>query len=450
MTTLLKRTKGSALDVVIDHGAPPNNIAPLLPYVQQIRHLQLPRSYVTEILAFSQLISGPLPFLRSLEICVTKPGNLIRQVNTLAVSSPLLLSGATNLEQFSLELDSDVGLLNSFVFPNLTTLKLHTTVMVCLNASDLFDFLNASPKLRTVEVRIDEEVEGLEDVPRELVVRLPNVETFSLYACGTERQVYESAVHISCPRAKYTSLGQDIWDNTMENSKEVFPDPDSSKAIVRQYSTRSPVEEVTLEIDGSDQFETLMTWSLTFKSADAAVIRLGFDLGESGEELDFPHDQLILLVFTQACQTIQCHPQLSHIRRLHIKNQTKSFSFGVEWSIPMAGALQELFGSLGPLDELAVHGFDLRMLLPESGYSVLPPVKDLTIARVSMVDEEIYNADAIVELARSQHELEKPFERVKIHAWAVPVTMEERLGRWVDEVDLYTRYRATVRMRSGL
>ena len=179
-----------------------------------------------------------------------------------------------------------------------------------------------------------------------------------------------------------------------------------------------------------------MVYSLTFKSSDASVIRLGLELGESEEELDISYEEINLEIFTRACQTIQAHPQLSHVRRLHIKDGSESF--GAEHTISMAGVLWELFGSLGPLDELIIHGFDLRIFLPESEYPVrvFPPVKELTISEVSMYDEERY-VDAIVELAKLQYELEKPFERVTVRPWGIPVAMVERLRQWVSVVDCY-------------
>ena len=425
MTTLLERAKGSPLDVVIDHGAPSNRITPLLPHTRQIRHLAFSQSYWTEVSSHSRVISGPLPLLRTLTIRINESDGLYGQPNKL---DALLFSGAINLEGFVFEPGS-TGSLNNFVFPNLSTLKLSTPPLTDFKASDLFDFLNASPKLRTVEVKIRGDTHP-ETAPRELVV-LPNVETFSLNVYGTRSQVYESAIHISCPRATYTSLEQDIFNKLLAYGTEVFPNFNSCQAIFHQYST-SPVEEVTLEVKDSGRIMTLMEYSLTFKSSNAAVIRLGFNLGKSEEELDFSHEDLDLLVFTRACQVIQFHPQLSHIRRLHIKDCSESFSY--EAAMAMAGVLQEFLGSLGPLDELAIHGFDPHILLPESGYSVFPPVKELTIAELAMFDEELY-ADAIVELAKSQHELKKPFERVKIHAREIPATMEERLGPWVSEAD---------------
>ena len=431
MKALLKRTKGSALDVVIDHGAPLNTITLLLPHTRQIRHLIFSQNYWTEISTYSQVLSGPLPLLRTLTIQIDESGGLYVRPNTPDAPLPLLFSGAVNLETFVFEPES-AGSLDPFVFPNLTTFKLSTPPLKYFKASDLLDFLDASPMLRTVDVRVRGGMYP-EGVTQELVV-LPNVETFSLNVNGGDWQVYKSAMRISCPRAKYTSLEQDIFDHVMTDSTEVFPNSNSCKAIVRQYST-SPVEEVTLEINDSDQSMTMMTYSLTFKSTDAAVIRMGFELGESGqieEELYLHHGEMNLEIFTRACQTIQDLPQLASVRRLHIKDWTEYF--GAKYAIHMVGVLQKLFGSLGPLDELSIHGHDLRVFLSEYPVREFPLVKELRILEVSMFGEERY-VDGIVKLAKSQHELERPFERVTVRAWGIPVAMAERLGQWVSVVD---------------
>ena len=437
MTTLLERAKGSALEVVIDCHSPPNTITPLLPHARRIKRLKLPLNYWSQIVTLSQLISGPLPLLRTLKISVNESDGPHGQPNTPAAPSPLLFDGAVNLEKFVFEPDS-AGSLNNFVFPNLTTFKLSAIAMTDFNASDLFDFLRTSSTLQTVEVMIDWDV-VLEDVPRELVV-LPNVKTFSLYANGSIQQAYKPALHISCPHATHTSLEQRIFDNHMSYGVEAFPNPVSSKAIFNQYST-GPVEEVTLEI-GSYLSLVLKIYSLVFKSSDAAVIRLDVGLEESGgevEELHMSHQEMNLEIFTQACRTIQSHPLLSHVKRLHI--QDRSYYFGPDYGMSVAYVAWELLGSLGPLDVLTIRGLDLRMLFREAGFAgrVFPPVKELTILDERMFDRNLC-VDVIVDLmalAESQYKLERPFERVTIYAMDVPAVMAERLRKWVGEVECY-------------
>ena len=57
---------------------------------------------------------------------------------------------------------------------------------------------------------------------------------------------YNLVTHISCPSVRRTSLAhkEDVDNVTLYN---IFPAPASWDTIARQY-TRSPVEQVTLEI----------------------------------------------------------------------------------------------------------------------------------------------------------------------------------------------------------
>ena len=432
--TLLERAKGSALDVLTDRGAPASTMSLLVPHTRQIRHLTFSLDHWTEILSFSDVTSAPLPLLRTLKIWITEPNIPDNQPNQLTTPSLPLFSGAANLEEFAFR-PKWARLLDYFVFPNLTTLTLSAPPMDSrFTALDLFDYLQASPALRTVDVTIGGGTMPV-TVPREMVVVLPNVETFSLLVEDSGFRVYELAAHISCPRSKYTSLVQDIGDIHMTSNLEMFPDSVSWKAIAHQRTT-NPVEEIMLEMN-DDRFLAIVTCSLTFKSSDTTTVKLGFEVTDSlapEEELELSHGEMNLEIFSQACRTIQGHPQLSQIKRLHLKDDTECF--GADYAIPIGGAVWELFRSLKPLDELTIYGFDLRILLPESGYSVqvFPPVKELTISEVWMLDKEKC-VDAIVGLAKSQHELERPFERVTVRTWGIPVAMVGGLRNWVSVVD---------------
>jgi hypothetical protein len=272
-------------------------------------------------------------------------------------------------------------------------------------------------------------------IPQEMVV-LPNVETFSLSVHGEEdMQVYEPAVQISCPRAKYTSLTQIKFDNGVTHDLEAFPGSVSLEAIVRQYST-SPVEQVMLEIR-NDKFMTVTTYSLTFQSSDTTVIRLGFELGKScgdEEEFSFSHEATNFEIFSQACRTIRDHPLLSHVKRLHIVDRTGSF--GADRPQDIAEVVRELFSSLGPLDELVIHGCNLQIFLPEFGCfeRALPPVKELTILELRVPDGQWY-MNAIVELAELQHGLGKPFKRVTVCGSGIPGGLADKLRQWVSAAD---------------
>jgi hypothetical protein len=150
ITTLLTRAKGSTLGISFYRDAPFDTTMLLSPYARQIGHLAFSFNHWTEILKFSEAISGPLPLL-----CTLKMWNIkIYNPNMLTGPSLRLFGGATNLKELDLE-PQWTGMLNHFVFPNLTTFKLSAPPMDGFNTSDLFDFLKASPTLQTVKVRIN-------------------------------------------------------------------------------------------------------------------------------------------------------------------------------------------------------------------------------------------------------------------------------------------------------
>ena len=340
MTTLLKRANGSALDVFIERDTTPTTITLLSPHNQQIRCLTFPSSYWGDVLTSSQVISGPLPLLRQLRISTLERDGQRNQPSVFAAPSPLLFGGAVNLEEFTFESEW-TGSLRNFAFPNLTTFKLSTSCAVEFNASVLLDFLEATPTLQAVEVTINGTL-LLEDLPREIVV-LPNVKTFSLLVDDNDRQDYKLAARLSCPRAEYTSMKQDMFDDHMAHGLEVFPNSDLWKTIVRQYST-SPVEEVILEIDGSDaQSLAISTYSLTFKSSDSAAITLVFELCDSSaeeEELHMSHGEMSLEIFARRFRVTHCCPM----------SNAFTSRIGAEFSVPIMHYLFQtwLWGSSGP------------------------------------------------------------------------------------------------------
>ena len=174
---------------------------------------------------FRTTSASPDPHSHFPRIRLTRPGGPSR--------TPFF-EGAINLKQF---IFNSKGLypLSRFVFPNLTTFELSTRQHGWTSdASDLFDFLKASPKLRTVEMMIDGSV-TLGSVPQETVTVFPNVETFSL-SVGYESDVYEVVARISCPCAKYTSLNLNLPDYHITPGLEIFPTPASWNMITRQYA----------------------------------------------------------------------------------------------------------------------------------------------------------------------------------------------------------------------
>lgn len=440
VTTLLERTKRSALEVVTNQRVPPGTVALLSPHAQQIINLKFMPNYWSDVLAFSEVNPGPFSLLRTLIMRIVKPPDSHGQSNSLAPLSIPLFSDAVNLEEFVLETYCTT-LLEHFIFPNLTTFELSAPRINMISTLSLFRFLESSPALRTVEVRI---IGGMipKGIPREMVVNLPNVETFSLLVADNEWGVYETVAHISCPRAKCTSLMQQISDADLISGREIFPDSDSWQAIAYHYTT-SPVEEVTFEM-GRNQLATSITYSLIFQSSDATVITMYFEAfdadAEEEEGLVLHCGDINLEVFSQVCRSIRSHPLLFRIKRLHIKDKTGTL--GTHHSPLMADMAGELFRSLPPLDKLTIHGCDLQTFLapftdvPEFGHfeKVFPPVKELTISVARMVNEQRC-VDAVVELAKLQHELGTPFEHVTFLARGVPTAMVERMRQWISVVD---------------
>ena len=394
----------------------------LAPHTRQIRRLKFQRSYWVDILTFSELNPGPLPLLRSLEIY------LIGQPNTSPIPSSPLFSGAVNLEEFVFSLGR-VGLLDHFVFPNLTAFKITTPPTQALNALDLLNFLEASPMLRTVEMEINGKPTS-DSIPQGTLVILPNVETFSLFGKVYGSNVYQLATHISCPRTKNTSLAQEMDDHEITEDPEVFPHPALWDTIVRQYSTGS-VKEVVFEMgDGGPA-----ACSLTFKSPDGSIISLGLKVHMEEEDLDSTWGEVdSLLIVSQAFSTIRSHPLLSHLKHLYLRDWT--MNLGCDCVLPMVKAVGDLFRRLGPLDVLTINGWDATVFLapfidlPQFRHfeRVFPHVEQLTILHGRM-DDYPRCMDAIVELAKSQYEKGKPFKRVivTVGSMEIPAGMKESI-----------------------
>jgi hypothetical protein len=434
--TLLERAKGSALDITTKVLDPVGAIALVPPHAKQIRHLDFACNHWVSIQKFSEVNSGPLPLLTTIEINAITEFNLEGPDEMTPPSLPLF-SNAVNLKEFSLFSEGS-PFLHHFCFPNLTTFEL-SAVPEDFRVSQLLNFLEASPMLQTVGMKI---IAGmvLEDVPRERVIVLPNVETFSLVVNtgGPDREI---ATHISCPSARHTSLMHETYIGET-TPLEILPSSVSWNAVVRQC-TRSPVEEVTLKIQIAS--DPIIACSLAFQSSDAAVTRLGFKLAASDEESDAEHSEYMHSeVFSQASRIIRDHPLLSNAKRLHIDHS--SHFHGPARCRLIANEVGQVFKSIGSLEELTIDGCDLRSYLlpfldlPESHdigqQFTFPPVKELTILHpISASQEECMMA--IVRLAKSQHALGIPFERVTVSMRRLPSAMEEGLRPWVKVVDCY-------------
>ena len=238
--TLLERARGSPLDIFAGSVDPVGAVALLPFHTKQIKYLDIVYIHFMRqgnTWNLSKYDCGPLPLLRTLRITVFEIMSLDNPETTIPPSLPLF-SSAVNLQEFWLRSQSSPPL-HHFVFPTLTSFDLSVAPMEGFrDVSQLLDFLEALPVLRTMHLKIIGDI-SLDGVPQERVVVLPEVESLCLVMSDGEWG-YKLATHMSCPSAKYMSLTheKDTGDVTPE---EIFPASVSWNAIVRQY-TRSPVE----------------------------------------------------------------------------------------------------------------------------------------------------------------------------------------------------------------
>ncbi|KAF9783462.1 hypothetical protein BJ322DRAFT_1110348 [Thelephora terrestris] len=237
VSTLLKRAKGSALDIITNCDAPAGTTPMISPRAHQIRYLEFRGNNWQDIIAFSEFNSGQLPLLCTLKILWLKSSHPRDQSNVASPSSSPYFRGSINLEQLVLS-SYELSSLSHFVFPNLTMFKLSSWSRERCSTLLLLSFLNASPMLQTVEVSISHQID-LRDVPQETVVVLPNVKTFSLYSDGHMADVYAIAAHISCPRATSTSLAHGETSDMMNAHLRIFPTPFLWNAIITRGTKTS-------------------------------------------------------------------------------------------------------------------------------------------------------------------------------------------------------------------
>ena len=427
MKTLLERARGSPLTILVSGMDSTDTMALLPPYTKQIADLKFINSRWADIQRFSEINSGPLPLLRTLNINVT-----VRGIGP----DGLLFSGAVGLKEFHLYSEG-LPSLSHFVFPNLTSFELSVAIPrgQQYHGLQLLDFLDASPMLQAVHVNTVAPI-SLEGVPQNRVVVLRNVENFCLRDGGSR---YKLAAHISCPSAKCTSL---THSRGGEIPHGVFPSLASRNAILRQYMT-SPVEEITLDIETEPGL--FIACSLTL-SSDAAITRLRFeDLEGERDPSEFnyerPSTMLYYDAFSEASETIRDLPLLANVKRLHMHGHPELEEQYVIESV--ADELGRLLTPLVSLEELTISRcdtrpyfclfLDLRAHMLE-GPVVFPPIKVLSVShQIERLPK--YLAERLVELAKAQHNLGIPFERVIVRMCNPPADMEERLRPWVGVVD---------------
>ena len=416
METILKRTKSCPLSVLASGVDPAGTVVLLPPHTKRIMDLEFTNNRWVDIQRFSEITSGPLPLLRTLNI------NAIWGIdpNNPDTLHPLF-SGAVGLKELCLHSEAP-PFLNRFVFPNLTSFDLSVTSGERFCGSKLLDFLEASPMLQAVDVKIDTGL-SLGGVPRDRVVILQHVESFCLTA-NDGGPGYKLATHISCPSVKktlltYTSEGRPY----NVPPPETFPASDLLNAIIHQY-TRSPIKGVKLDITDLYDF---IAWYLTFQSTDMTIIEFCFHIDR---DYSIP-ESFSGEIFSKACETIRGLPLLANVKHLHIDG------LGVESEsiTQIAHDVGGLLKSLGPLEELTICDCNMQpwfLYYPEIvGY---PPIRVLTLTDLS----DTLEGDAargLLKLAKSQHELGMPLERVTVHSYGSLADLEELLRPWVGAVD---------------
>jgi hypothetical protein len=428
--TFLERVKGSALDITVGLPMIPANTMTLLSsYTKQIKCLGFITSHWDDVLVFTEV---HLPLLHTLKMIYTEEGRVGNHDTTIPL--PRLFAHAVNVKVFHLEFGSWLTPpFGHYIFPNLVSFNLSMRIWDgVFRALDLLDFLESSPMLRTVDMEVDAVI-SLERIPRGRVVVLPSVETFNL-TVNHGGPGWKIAAHVSCPSARSASF---LHKKAIGHAipEEIFPASVSWNAIARQY-TRSPAEEITLKIRTSPT----IACKLTFRSADATIIQLCFKVAdEDKHRVALPSIEMHNEVFTQATRTIRSHPQLSSVKRLHIRH-----SFGSVNSTDtshIADEARQLFKSLAPLDELTIHHCNLQpyfdSFLLERRFEepiVFPPIKELTISYPLWASDEQCTA-MVVGLAKSQHARGMPLQRVTIRRVRMFAGMEEGLKPWVGSVE---------------
>ena len=433
LKTLLERAKLTPLDIIVDRKVTLGTMTLLSPLTKQIRSFNFLGTGRADIKKFSEVISGSLPLLHTLTFYFTEEIGLTDEpgLDDFGGDSPSLPLFANSVNLKALHFHS-TSYMTPFVlhltFPNLVSVDLSTVRP--LSALRLFDFLEGSPMLQIVNLEVLGYISSLEDVTHERAISLPSLERFT-FIVGDGETGYAMATHIHCPSAQVTSITLKSSIKTILDG--IFPTSDDFNAIVHQY-TRSPAEEVTLEIRPS---RAPLTCKLTFGSSDSAIVSVGFE-ETSKDRFSVPGiEERIPEIFAQAAQAIRDHPQLANIKRLHICH---SFRLGYTKNLWIENEIEQLFSSLGPLDEMTIYHCDLRPYLAllregvNDGFVPFPSTKKLTLSHPLNLPG--YKAK-ILSLAKSQHGRRMPFERVVIRSTEVLEGIEEELKPWVGGVEYY-------------
>ena len=311
--TWLDRAKSSALDIIAFGFNDVGTLALLSSRTEQFRSLSLVDNCWSDIERFAEAAARPLPILQSLRIQVTGYDPLDPEIS----SRPLcpLFKSAVNLRNFTLCAEG-LAHLDHFAFPNLTTFELLTmpegtfAEEETFPTSQLLDFLESTPTLRTIHLKILVQSSS-EAVPSGRIVLLPNVEDFR---AEEQEPGYKIAAHISCPSAKHICLARKEEPDD-SRPQAAFPPSLTWRAVPRQYMA-GRIDEVVLELEAFQD----VSCSISFLSSDSFTLRISYSISSvevsSRPRLTLQHDYAE--VFSQASKAIRTHPLLTNIRRLHV------------------------------------------------------------------------------------------------------------------------------------
>ena len=437
MKVLLERAKGSALDISCAHLDRADILALLSLHAQQFRTLDFANNFWSSIQRFSEAVPGPLPLLHTLKINVVDIYMLGPiALETMDPPSLPFFNGAVNLKNLILHSERETYL-NHFVFPNLTTFELLAKpASEEFPFSELLDFLEASPTLQSVHIRIVAETfPG--DIPPERVVVLPNAEIFSV---TQDEPSYGIAAHVSCPSARLMSF---VYEQDVESEipQEIFPTSSSWNAVGPQYMA-STINEIVLGITAGNN---IIFCSLSFSFPGLATLELGYRMitgvgyyHESSASLGEKHSR----IFSRALKAVRKHPLLNKVKRLRI--QDSHVYLAPHHLARIATEAARLFEFASPLEELTLDVDNLRPFispffdLPESQVSLqphtFPSIKGLTIAEHPGRPLDGECVTAIVGFVKSQHMRGVPLERAIFQMEFPPTGMAERLKPWVGTV----------------
>jgi hypothetical protein len=185
----------------------------LAPHAPQIRSLELRTYDWVDVL---KLFAIDLDHFRSSVPLKSRPPRpMSRPTNRTRSPRPRPLSSKAPSIWDTFAFLGEVRRLIYFAFPNLTATKLSTWTEGVPNVSDLLNFLEAAPTLRTVEASVEDDGKRMlasippGDIPQESVVILPDVESFSLFVVDATH-VFDLAAHILCPPRKvHVASGRD-------------------------------------------------------------------------------------------------------------------------------------------------------------------------------------------------------------------------------------------------